>query len=137
MNSPSAARAAATSSLANNLVEQVDALVRAARDESKPLEVEPYRSRLFELFVTADAAGFLANSGDVDLTADQLCRRLAESWGLDAAARQSFEAQSRLPPDQLHQMRILWSLLRMWMEWTYAWNRWREFHLEPADASGS
>jgi len=25
-------------------------------------------------------------------------------------------------------MRMLWSFLRMWMEWAYAWERWSEFH---------
>ena len=28
-------------------------------------------------------------------------------------------------------MRLLWSVMRMWMEWTYAWQRWAEFHQEP------
>jgi hypothetical protein len=43
-------------------------------------------------------------------------------------AQESVARQARLPPEQLAQMRALWSFLRMWMEWTYAWQRWREFH---------
>ena len=30
--------------------------------------------------------------------------------------------------DQLAKMRLLWSVMRMWMEWDYAWERWDEFH---------
>ena len=38
--------------------------------------------------------------------------------------------QAPLTGDQLAQMRSLWSVMRMWMEWTYAWDRWVEFHPE-------
>ena len=31
-------------------------------------------------------------------------------------------------PAHLQKMRSLWSIMRMWMEWTYAWQRWPEFH---------
>jgi hypothetical protein len=47
---------------------------------------------------------------------------------LDEAARHSVEAQEKLHPEHLARMRMLWSLMRMWMEWTYAWGRWPEFH---------
>jgi hypothetical protein len=36
--------------------------------------------------------------------------------------------QTRMPADQLAKMRLLWSVMRMWMEWDYAWERWDEFH---------
>jgi hypothetical protein len=37
-------------------------------------------------------------------------------------------AQSKIPPAQLGKLRALWSVLRLWMEWDYAWKRWEEFH---------
>ena len=36
-----------------------------------------------------------------------------------------------LPPAQLSKLRVLWAFMRMWMEWTYAWQRWNEFHTVP------
>ena len=126
-------------SLARSIVEQIDRIVREAEEAGKPLEIDPYRGRLFELFVMADAADLLkepvkkADLPTNDLTADGLCRALAERWNLADAARESFTSQSRLPPEHLARMRLLWSVMRMWMEWTYAWQRWPEFH---QDAKG-
>ncbi|MEX0700542.1 MAG: hypothetical protein WD069_00460 [Planctomycetales bacterium] len=114
--------------LANDIVNRVESLIAEAAAARKPLEVDPCRTQLFELFVVANAAGFLADDAEPDLSADGLCRVLAERWGLSDAARQSFESQSKLPPNQLARMRTLWSVMRMWMEWAYAWSRWPEFH---------
>jgi len=116
------------SDLVSNIINQVDQLVLSAEGAGKPLEVDPSRSQLFELFVTAEAAGYLCDDAEEDLTADGLCRRLAERWGLRTATEESVRAQTRLPADQLTRMRSLWSVMRMWMEWTYAWRRWPEFH---------
>ena len=121
--------------LAENLLSQVDRLVQSAERQNKPLEVDPFRTQLFELFVTAEAAGYLRGSPGPDLTADGLCRRLAERWGLRAATEESLRAQARLPSDQLARMRGLWSVMRMWMEWTYAWQRWPEFHRDAESAA--
>lgn len=99
-----------------------------AERQVKPLEIDPFRGELFKLFVTAHGAGYTAEGAEPDLTADGVCRELALRWGLTMAARDAVAQQSRLPPDQLAKMRLLWSLLRMWMEWTYAWDRWDEFH---------
>jgi hypothetical protein len=33
-----------------------------------------------------------------------------------------------IAPVHMNRMRSLWSMMRMWMEWTYAWDRWEEFH---------
>jgi hypothetical protein len=127
-------------SLIKGLVEQIDLLIREAEQTQKPLEVDPFRGRLFELFVMADAAGYShdppneksgsPNGGE--LTADALCRALAERWGLANATRESFSNQTRLSKEHLARMRLLWSVMRMWMEWTYAWKRWPEFHREAA-----
>ena len=64
--------------LANNLLEQIGSLIDEAEQATRPLEVDPYRSRLFELFVMADASGFLIEDGDPDLTADGVGRELAQ-----------------------------------------------------------
>ena len=122
--------------LARNILDGVDDVVCSARDESKPLEIDPYRDRLFELFVTAEAAGLTAAEAEPDLTSDGLCRALAERWGLREAAQTSMQAADKLAPDRIDEMRLLWSVMRMWMEWTYAWKRWEEFHAagKPAGA---
>lgn len=116
------------SSLAQSLVRQLDDVIQSAVAENRPLEVDPARGQLFELFVTADGAGYLREDADPDLTADQLCKLLAARWGLDSVAQESVARQERLPPEHLAKMRALWSFLRLWMEWTYAWQRWEEFH---------
>ncbi len=120
-------------SLAKSIIAQIDLLVREAEETEKPLELEPLRGRLFELFVMADAADLLkepkpGEPRENDLTADALCRTLAEQWNLGEATRDSFAHKTRLPAEQLARMRLLWSVMRLWMEWTYAWQRWPEFH---------
>ncbi|MEO2035394.1 MAG: hypothetical protein ABGZ35_25225 [Planctomycetaceae bacterium] len=132
------AAAAGQLAVADDILNGVEILLMEARGSTQPLEVDPYRSRLFELFVTADGAqlvrddresGLSSETDDpTDLSADGICRSLARRWGLDMAARESTASQSRLPPEQLEQMRLLWSVMRMWMEWSYAWRRWEEFH---------
>ncbi len=116
--------------LANGIVDRVEAVVTGAQEADKPIEIDPYRGQLFELFVTAEGAGYLDEDGDpdADLTSDGLCRALAQRWGLADATRASLEQQTRLPPQELARMRLLWSVMRMWMEWSYAWQRWSEFH---------
>ena len=120
-------------SLAKSILSQIDLLVREAEVTQRPLELDPLRGRLFELFVMADAADLLKEAkpgepSENDLTADTLCRNLAEQWNLTDAARESFASKTRLPAEHLSRMRLLWSVMRLWMEWTYAWQRWPEFH---------
>jgi hypothetical protein len=115
-------------SLADDIIRQVDELIQKSVREGQPLEVDPARARLFELFVMADGAGYLSEDSTPDLTADAFCKLLAGRWGLDSAAQESVARQAKIPTENLAQMRGLWSFLRMWMEWTYAWERWREFH---------
>ncbi len=118
-------------SLADSLYHRLEDVLRDAELQVKPLEIEPFRGQLFELFVTAYGAGYTAEGAEPDLSADGVCRELSLRWGLTMAAREAAAQQSKLPADQLAKMRLLWSLLRMWMEWTYAWNRWARFHAEP------
>jgi hypothetical protein len=126
-------------SLANSILDQIESVVQEAEQAGRPLEIDPYRPRLFELFVMADAGDLLKESTSeeepkkLDLTSDGLCRALAERWNLSDAVRQSNASQTRLPPAHLARMRLLWSVMRMWMEWTYAWQRWAEFHQGPKD----
>lgn len=119
--------------LAEQLLDRVDQLIARANEDTRPLELDPYHGQLFEVFVTADAAGFLEPDADPELSADVLCRQLAERWGLSEAARMSVERQMKLNPQDVAKMRLLWSVMRMWMEWTYAWRRWSEFHELPGD----
>ena len=127
--------AAALSALAERILSGVQQVIDEAESETRPLELDPFRSRLFELFVTAHGAGYVDEDAQDDLTADGLCRLLAERWGLREAARTSAAAQTQLPGDEVSKMRLLWSVMRMWMEWTYAWERWPEFH--TADSAES
>ena len=125
-------------SLVDNLLISIEELVLEAERQGEPLEIDPWRERLFEMFVTAHGAGYLEghDEGDEiigrnttpDLTADSLCRQLGDRWGLANAARESVAQQQKLPTEDLGKMRLLWSLMRMWMEWTYAWKRWPEFN---------
>ena len=138
MTESNGSTAAVQLAVAGDILNGMEMLLMEARESTQPLEVDPYRSRLFELFVTADGAqlvrddresGLSEETADqTDLSADGICRSLARRWGLDMAARESTASQSRLAPDQLEQMRLLWSVMRMWMEWSYAWRRWEEFH---------
>ena len=118
--------------LADSIVARVDAILADAERSVRPVEIDPYRGQLFELFVTAEAAGFLGalaeREGEPDLSADGLCRRLGERWGLADSLRGSVAKQEKLPADQMARMRVLSGVLRMWMEWQYAWDRWPEFH---------
>ncbi len=117
-----------TASLLTDVVDRIEKILAEAEAEEKPLEIPPWRERLFELFVTAHGAGFLEEEAEQDLSSDALCHALAQRWGLAEAARHSVLEQEKLHPEHLARMRLLWSLMRMWMEWTYAWSRWPEFH---------
>lgn len=135
-------------SVAADIVKSIDTLIQEAIESTRPMEVDPFRSRLFELFVTADGAGLVRDDREtpvaeeqdlpeiLDLSADSLLRNLASRWGLDSDLRESAVSKKRLGPDQLERMRVLWSVTRMWMEWTYAWKRWTEFH-QPAPPASS
>lgn len=148
---PGNKKLSATSSgqlIAKQILNGIEDLIQEAQTHTRPLEVDPFRSRLFEFFVTADAAGLIADESQVsasddfdedasemNLSGDSLCRLLARRWGLDMAAREAQALQTRLPPDQLERMRLLWSVMRMWIEWSYAWRRWQEFHTSPTESA--
>ncbi|GIX03882.1 MAG: hypothetical protein KatS3mg113_0888 [Planctomycetaceae bacterium] len=111
-----------------HILDELDSTVRAAERQIRPLELDPYRTRLFELFVVAYREGLLQEESEPNLSADAVCKALAERWGLAAATRLAHANQTSLSAEQLAQMRLLWSLLRLWMEWDYAWRRWEEYH---------
>ena len=107
-----------TATLATRILDRVEELILLAERETKPLEIDPLRSELFELFVTANGAGYTAEDSDPDLSADGLCRALGLRWGLADAAKSAVNSSGRIPPAQLSKMRLLWSVMRMWMECT-------------------
>ncbi|QDT37090.1 hypothetical protein [Stratiformator vulcanicus] len=116
--------------MARQVLDRIESILLEAESEEKPLEIEPFRGRLFELFVIADGGGFLKEDAEVDLTADGICRELGERWGLAEATAQSTANQQKLASEHVARMRLLWSMMRMWMEWDYAWKRWPEFRSE-------
>ena len=128
--SPASPTAALTPAqiLANDVLARIDLLLQEAERQTKPLEVQPYRGQLFELFVIADASGLMKDESRPNLAPETLSRSLAERWGLSTAAVSSHRSQSKMSPEHLSKMRLLWSFLRMWMEWQYAWSRWSEFN---------
>ena len=121
-------QAAVTDGLAVDIVNQIESILSDAESKTAPLELDPFRSQLFELFVTAEASGLVYDGAEPDLSADGVGRMLSTRWDLASATQQSMESQTNLSRDALSKMRLLWAFMRMWMEWTYAWQRWDEFH---------
>ncbi len=121
-------------SLIRTVIDRLQVVIEQAETETKPLEMEPFRSQLFELFVMADGAGMLDDSLEPNLTSDSIAKILSERWELRSAAVESMQQSSPLAQESLSRMRLLWSFLRMWMEWSYAWQRWQEFHEGDATA---
>lgn len=120
--------------LIRTVIDRLQLIIEQAEAETKPLEMEPFRSQLFELFVMADGAAMLDDKLEPNLTSDSIAKILAERWQLRSAAVESMQQDSPLAQESLSRMRLLWSFLRMWMEWTYAWQRWCEFHEGDATA---
>lgn len=110
------------------IVREVESLALEAESATKPLEIEPYRGRLFQLFVRASKTGLLDVNVEEDLSGETLGRLLGERWNLASVARRSVESQSKIDAESLGRMRLMWSVMRMWIEWSYAWERWPEFH---------
>ena len=119
-----------------SIINRIQAIVEASEERKRPLEVAPAREELFGLFVEAQQAGLVAfepdeeQEDDYPLAADGLCHELSVRWGLKQAAEMSVREQTALPQEVQARMRSLWSVMRMWMEWAYAWERWSDFHDE-------
>ncbi len=120
------------------MVDRIDELLQSAIGSGEPIELDPHRSRLFELFVMSEATGFLEEGAEVDLSCDGIARALSDRWDLAHGLGGSLSPGAAMPPDQLKRLKLLWSFMRMWMEWTYAWQRWDEFHnlSSPSRAPG-
>jgi hypothetical protein len=114
--------------LAHDLVGRIDDVLQGSAASGQPIELDPNRARLFELFVLAEATGFLEEGAEHDLTCDGVARDLAARWNMSRQLGGQPAPPSSLPPEHLSRLRLLWSFMRMWMEWTYAWQRWDEFH---------
>ncbi len=129
---PSTTRVSPGRALANDLIGRVDEVLQCATASGQPIELDPQRSQLFELFVMAEATGFLVEGGEVDLSCDGVARELADRWNMARDLGGQPSPPGALAPEQLTRLRLLWSFMRMWMEWTYAWQRWKEFHNQPS-----
>ncbi len=57
-----------------------------AAQATRPLELEPSRQQLFELFVESHRAGLVSDGLDPNLTADGLCAALSTRWGLNTSS---------------------------------------------------
>ncbi|MFN0053832.1 MAG: hypothetical protein ACKV0T_16760 [Planctomycetales bacterium] len=115
--------------VAREVIDQVETLLQSARDAGQPIEIDPHRRRLFELFVMAGATGFLQEGAEHDLTCDGIARELSTRWNLAGSLQPGAMANmGAVPAKELPRLRLLWSFMRMWMEWSYAWERWPEFH---------
>lgn len=125
---PSMQHEAPAAALVQRLIDQIEELLLEVERTSRPLELDPFRGRLFELFVMADATGFLAEGGEHDLSCDGVARALAGRWNIARSVGPGAAQLGNVPPQQLSKLRLLWAFMRMWMEWTYAWSRWHEFH---------
>ena len=126
----SSAKGEQAARLSTLICEQVARVIDAAIETDAPIEVDPARGQLFELFVAAEAAGLVDEDSDQPLAGGELTRQLGLRWNLGEAMMQVEGDQSKLSARDLDRVRRLWSLLRMWLEWTYAWRRWPEFHLD-------
>lgn len=111
----------------HEVLNQIEALIVDAEEKTRPLEMDPYRSQLFDLF-SAAWKNKLTGEEDGPLAADAICKELGDRWGLSAAAQGTPEGAPALQKEHLAKMRSLWSVMRMWMEWTYAWTRWGDFN---------
>lgn len=125
---PAAQNVSPGATLAHDLIDQIEDVLQSAAKQGQPIELDPHRARLFELFVMADATGFVQEGSEPDLSCDGVARDLAARWNLARNLGGGLSQPSSLPPDQLSRLRLLWSFMRMWMEWSYAWKRWDEFH---------
>jgi hypothetical protein len=136
MTEPLSAASEPARLLAQDLIDRIEQLILQAEQEAVPLEVDPQRPRLFQMFAEAAAAGFLSDESPIDLSCDAIARHLADRWNLRDLG-QAVSQPTRLPPSQLKRLRVLWSFMRLWMEWTYAWQRWREFHPSEGESSNN
>lgn len=114
-----------------HVLASLDAILQSCEERHRPIQEEPSRGDLFDLFAAAAQRELV----DGPLSSDAICRQLASRWGLAGAVRSSVDQRTGIPPDQMARMRSLWGLIQMWMEWTYAWERWSDFHnsASPAD----
>src|SRR5579859_2898172 len=90
-NSPSA-------TLVRDLVEQIAEILQSAVTNGQPIELDPHRARLFELFVMAEATGFLKEGEEFDLSCDGIARELAARWDLARNLGGGISQPASLPP---------------------------------------
>src|SRR5579872_1927551 len=108
---PSVKNVSPGAALARNLVGRIEEVLQGAASEGQPIEIDPHRSRLFELFVMAEATGFLAEGSDPDLSCDGVARDLAARWNLAQNLGGNLSQPSSLPREELGRLRLLWSFM--------------------------
>ena len=118
------------SATVRKVLDRVEDIMLEAAKTTRPLELDPARRDLFLQFVDSYRQGLVNDEMASNLTADGLCAALSSRWGLKDTVQDTMKQKAPLSGDQLAQMRSLWSVMRMWMEWTYAWDKWAEFHPE-------
>ncbi len=127
-NIPGAKNSVVQQQLIEDLINRVETVIFEAEKKHRAIETEPHRGNLFEVFVMTEGAGLLGEN-EPNLDADKLVAVLAERWGLKQQAVDVMANRAAdLGKDNLSKMRLLLAVIRMWMEWTYAWSRWQEFH---------
>ena len=122
----------ARENLVQELVNRIEGIITAAEAKTRPLEVEPYRGNLFAVFVEADQAGLLTEKTP-NMTSEAITKILAGRWKLKEVVELAGQQKGAVSDDNLRKMQLLWSVLRLWMEWSYAWSRWAEFHAKAAE----
>lgn len=113
--------------LVHEIINRIEEILVDAESHARPLEMSPYREQLFDLFSTS-WSNQLTEEEQGPLAADAICKELGGRWGLTQTAQSSVAENTSLPREHIAKMRSLWSVMRLWMEWNYAWNRFREFH---------
>ncbi len=122
-----------TSSLITHLVDRAETVIKAAEAANYPLEMDPYRAQLFDIFALAEASGLLIEMGP-HLQADALAERLSERWNLKAIGEAGLKLSATSNDPVMRRVQLLWSACRLWMAWTYAWERWDFYHSDAPAA---
>src|SRR5438067_1876289 len=95
---PSVKNRSPGAALAHDLVDRVAEVLQTASTNGQPIELDPHRAALFELFVMAEATGFLEEGSEPDLSCDGIARELAARWDLAQNMPGGLAQPSALPP---------------------------------------
>lgn len=126
-----------TAALISHLVDRAETVIKAAEAANYPLEMDPFRAQLFDIFALAEASGLLIEM-EPHLQADALAEKLSERWNLKAIGEAGLKLSATSNDPVMRRVQLLWSACRLWMAWTYAWERWDFYHSDaPADEAAT